>query len=153
MRGPYRKRMILQPPQVKSFKPSGIPQRALQNIVMQVDEYEAIRLADYLGLEHQQAADQMQISRPTFTRLIERARNKMASALIEGKALLIEGGNVDFIYPLSRCKDCGETFQPNQNQPVDRCPDCGSENIEDLTQDYLSNRPGRGGRGHGRRGR
>lgn len=151
MRGPYRKRMILQPPHIKSFKPSGVPQRALQTIVLQVDEYEAIRLADYLGLEHQQAADQMQISRPTFTRLIERARNKVASALVEGKALIIEGGNVDFIQPLSRCKDCGETFP--QNQRSERCPDCGSENIEDLTQQYLPNRPGRGGHGHGRRGR
>ncbi len=153
MRGPYRKRMILQPPPIKSFKPSGVPQRALETVILQVDEYEAIRLADYLGLEHQAAAEQMHISRPTFTRLIERARHKVADALVEGKALLIEGGNVDFINALGQCHDCGETFPLERNQPLNRCPDCGSENIEDLSGRYIPPRSGRGRHGYGRKGR
>ncbi len=153
MRGPYRKRMILQPPPIKNFKPSGVPQRVLETIILQVDEYEAIRLADYLSLEHQAAADQMQISRPTFTRLIERARNKVARALVEGKALLIEGGNVDFINTVGRCNDCGETFQHSTKQPLERCPDCGSENVEDLTYHYVPRGFAGGRHGHGRRGR
>ncbi len=153
MRGPYRKRMILQPPQVKNFKPSGVPRRMLESVTLNVDEYEAIRLADHLGLEHQEAAEQMHISRPTFTRLIERARHKVAAVLVEGKELIIEGGNVDFINNLSYCKDCGETFSKNSNQEIERCPDCGSENIESLNHQFISNESGLRHRGHGRKGR
>ncbi len=149
MRGPYRKRVILQPPQVKNFKPSGIPRRMLESITLHVDEYEAIRLADHLGLEHQEAAERMHISRPTFTRLIERARHKVARALVEGKELIIEGGNVDFLHNLNYCKECGETFPAEKENG--RCPDCGSENVENLNQQFLNFERGR--RGHGRRGR
>lgn len=149
MRGPYRKRMILQPPQVKNFKPSGIPRRMLQTVILTIDEYEAIRLADHLGLEHQEAAEQMHISRPTFTRLIERARHKVATVLVEGKELVIEGGNVDFVRNLNYCRDCGETF-PSEKE-AEQCPDCGSENIENLNRQFGGFEQGR--RRHGRRGR
>ncbi len=147
MRGPYRKRMIWQPPRFKNFKPSGIPRRALDSIVLSVDEYEAIRLADHLGLEHQAAAERMAISRPTFTRLIEQARHKLATAIVEGKELIIEGGNVDFINTLTRCHDCGEVIQQPFNQTINNCPDCGSENVENLAFHFLTRgRRHRGGR-------
>ena len=61
---------------------------------MALDEVEALRLADLQGLYQEQAAVQMQISRPTFARIIEAARRKVAEALIHGKALRIEGGAV-----------------------------------------------------------
>ncbi|WP_044281297.1 DUF134 domain-containing protein [Caldithrix abyssi] len=147
MRGPYRKRMIWQPPQFRNFKPSGIPRRALESIVLTVDEYEAIRLADHLGLEHQAAAERMHISRPTFTRLIEQARRKVATAIVEGKELIIDGGNVNFINTLTHCQDCGETIQQPIDAEIDQCPDCGSQNIENLAHRYLAQ-----GRRH-RRGR
>ena len=147
MRGPYRKRMIWQPPRFRNFKPSGIPRRALESIVLTVDEYEAIRLADHLGLEHQAAAERMKISRPTFTRLIEQARRKVATALVEGKELIIEGGNIDFVNTLAHCLDCGETIRHPVDQDIEHCPDCGSQNIENLAQQFMQ----RGRRG--RRGR
>ena len=148
MRGPYRKRMILQPPQFKNFKTGGIPSRFLKSIILTVDEYEAIRLADHLGLEHQEAAERMKISRPTFTRLIEQARQKVATALVEGMELIIEGGNIYFINTLSHCKDCGETIPQPFTEEIDQCPDCGSENVENLAWQFI----GRGRKGY-RRGR
>ncbi len=129
MRGPYRRRLVQGPPRINQFKPSGIPARALKNIILTIDEYEGIRLADYQGLDHSDAAEQMGISRPTFSRLIEKARNKVAQALIDGMILTIEGGNFDFTHNLYRCEDCGDTIsRPAENRPVE-CPECGSQRI------------------------
>ncbi|NOX90252.1 MAG: DUF134 domain-containing protein [Calditrichaeota bacterium] len=138
--------MIWQPPRIKNFKPGGTPRRVLKSLVLTVDEYEAVRLADYLGLEHQEAAERMGISRPTFTRLIERARHKVANALVEGMELIIEGGNVDFINTICHCKDCGEkSVQPFEKE-TEQCPDCGSENVENVARQYLERGRRRGGR-------
>jgi uncharacterized protein len=76
------------------FKPAGIPTRELAAIVMALDEFEAIRLADLEGLYQAQAAERMNVSRPTFSRIIEAAHRKVAEALVYGRALRIEGGPV-----------------------------------------------------------
>lgn len=69
---------------------------------MTLDEYEALRLADLEGLYQDEAALRMNISRPTFSRIIDGARRKMAEVLVEGKVLRIEGGPVH----LSRHRCC-----------------------------------------------
>ena len=61
---------------------------------MALDEFEAMRLADLDGLYQEQAAEQMNVSRPTFSRIIDSAHRKMADALVHGKALRIKGGPV-----------------------------------------------------------
>ena len=76
------------------FKPAGIPVHMLEEVVLTLDELEALRLADLNGLYQEQAAEKMKISRPTFSRVIEQARRKVADALIHGKALRLEGGAV-----------------------------------------------------------
>ena len=76
------------------FKPAGIPVRMLEEVVLTLDELEALRLADLNGLYQEQAAARMKVSRPTFARIIEKARQKVADALIHGKALRLEGGAV-----------------------------------------------------------
>jgi len=81
-------------PGVTYFKPAGIPLRNLEEVVVTLDELEALRLADLEGLYQEQAAEQMKISRPTFSRVAEAARRKVADALINGKALRLEGGSV-----------------------------------------------------------
>ncbi len=111
-----------------------------------MDEFEAIRLADYKQLDHAQAAESMDISRPTFSRLIEKARSKVADSIVEGKELLITGGNIDFKNTLHHCQDCGEVIQHPFGKIMDDCPDCGSNNIEDLARPFLSGRHGRGGK-------
>ncbi len=77
-------------PERNYFKPRGIPVSELEEITLHLDEFEAIRLADFEGLYHQEAAARMKISRQTFGRIVVSARRKIADALIYGKALRIE---------------------------------------------------------------
>ena len=72
------------------FKPKGIPLVQLDEVVLNLDELEAIRLADYEGMYHEQAAEKMNISRPTFGRILSEARRKVAEVIVEGKALNIK---------------------------------------------------------------
>ena len=76
------------------FKPRGIPTVKLEEIVLNLDEFEAIRLADYEQLYQEEAAAKMNISRQTFGRIIEAAHKKIADVLLNGKALKIESGEV-----------------------------------------------------------
>lgn len=91
---PFCRRRIAGRPAAPIFKPLGIPMRDLDEVVMTLDEFEAIRLADLGGLYQEKAAGQMAVSRPTFSRIIEAAHLKMADALVHGKAIRIEGGPV-----------------------------------------------------------
>ena len=82
-------------PSVTFFKPAGIPLRELEEVCLSVEELEAIRLKDIEDLEQEQCAEKMNISRPTFVRILDAARKKMAEALIKGKAIRIEGGHFE----------------------------------------------------------
>jgi predicted DNA-binding protein (UPF0251 family) len=77
-------------PNVFYFKPRGVPLTLLEENFLGLDELEAIRLADHEGLYHEEAAARMNISRPTFGRILNQARRKVAEAIIKGKALKIE---------------------------------------------------------------
>ena len=78
----------------RAFKPAGVPGRVLEEVVLSLDEAESIRLADLQGLYQEAAALRMAVSRQTFGRIIEAARRKVADAIINGKLLRIEGGEV-----------------------------------------------------------
>jgi uncharacterized protein len=91
-------------PDKNYFKPRGIPSSELEEVVLNLDEYEAIRLADYEQLYQEEAAASMNISRQTFGRIIEAAHKKIADVLMNGKALKIEGGEVAF----NETKPCGQ---------------------------------------------
>jgi uncharacterized protein len=80
-------------PQATYFKPAGIKMRQLSEVVLSIEEFEAIRLKDFEDLSQEKAAKKMGISQPTFHRLILIARKKAADAIVNGKALKIEGGN------------------------------------------------------------
>ncbi|HBE44624.1 MAG TPA: hypothetical protein DDW17_04010 [Deltaproteobacteria bacterium] len=81
-------------PQITYFKPAGVRMAELDEVVLQHDELEAIRLKDLLGQAQEEAAQNMNVSQPTFHRLLLSAHEKIAHAIINGKALRIEGGNV-----------------------------------------------------------
>ena len=83
-------------PNVTYFKPAGMRIIDLDESILTVDEFEAVRLKDLLGLEQEECAKKMNISQPTFHRLIISARKKIADAIINGKAIKIEGGNFRF---------------------------------------------------------
>jgi predicted DNA-binding protein (UPF0251 family) len=82
-------------PQSNYYKPRGIPLSVLQHVNLTIDELEAIRLADLEALYQEDAAKRMNVSRQTFGRMLESAHKKIADALVNGKALLIEGGPIE----------------------------------------------------------
>jgi len=135
-----KRRIVANPPIYNDFKPAGIRARRLERIMLTLDEYEAIRLADSVGMSHAAAAEEMEISRSTFTRLIERARRKVADFLTSGKLLSISGGRVHFRRNIIRCGDCGMVFGTELASSLSRCRSCGSGNLEDLAVGF----------GHGR---
>jgi len=90
MARPCKNRNISNIPDVIYFKPRGIPLVSLKEICLNLDEVEAIRLADLQGLYQQQAAKLMNISRQTFGNIIKSAHRKIADAIINGKALQIK---------------------------------------------------------------
>ena len=137
---PKKNRIVHEPPLFREFKPVGIASRYAEQAILSLDEYEAFRLADYIGMSHEEAADQMEVSRSTFTRLIERTRKKIAELIIHGKVLTIEGGQIHFRNNIIRCHDCGYMFNTNIDNSFTECPECHSKNLLNLA----------GGFGHGK---
>ncbi len=95
MSRPLKCRRVCFVPGVTYFKPAGIPLRFLEENCLSLEEMEAIRLRDLEHLEQVEGAKQMNISRPTFQRVLASARRKIADGLLTGKALRIEGGNYE----------------------------------------------------------
>lgn len=92
---PRNLRRVLKKPGISYFKPAGVPMAALQEVVLSVDEFEALRLKDFLEKNQKVAAGEMKISQPTFHRLAKSARRKVAEAIVRGKAIRIEGGDYE----------------------------------------------------------
>ena len=92
---PFCCRRVAGRPGSAAFKPVGVPVHELEAVTLTLDEFEALRLADLEGQYQEQAAEQMGVSRPTFSRVVESARRKVADALVHGKVLRIEGGPVE----------------------------------------------------------
>ena len=103
MSRPFKCRRVAFMPGVTYFKPAGIPLRVLEEVRLSVEEAEALRLKDLEGLEQEQGAERMNISRPTFQRVLASARKKIADALLNGKAIRIEGGNFEIGPHQFRC--------------------------------------------------
>jgi len=107
-------RRIAGRPIASVFHPEGIPAPDFAGIVLALDEFEAIRLADLEGLYQEQAAERMRVSRPTFGRILAAAHRKVAEALSNGKTLKIEGGTVrmerlrSFPCGCPRCRRAGD---------------------------------------------
>lgn len=91
---PKRKRKIFSLPLAEGFKPFGVSFNEAEAVELLYEEYESVKLADYQGLTQEEAAKKMNVSRPTFTRIYEKARKTIAEALVEGKILIIKGGDV-----------------------------------------------------------
>jgi uncharacterized protein len=113
-------------PQKNYFKPRGIPASELEEVVLSLDEYEAMRLADYEQLYQERAAVQMNISRQTFGRIIESAHKKIADVLLHGKALKIEGGEVSVEdKKQTKCPECIKALNlRSESSPAEICPYC-----------------------------
>ncbi len=93
---PRMNRWIRHQPPAQFYTPHGVPLGRLRGVTLSLDGMEALRLADAEGLDQEQAAELMGISRPTFSRLLAEARGIVAKGLANGWALRIEGGNYEF---------------------------------------------------------
>jgi uncharacterized protein len=153
---PRRFRRILEEPQIRCFKPEGEFKDSIEPIKISIDEFEAIRLRDYLDIQQKRSAEIMGISQPTFHRILISARKKISKALIDGKTIIIIGD--DYITDKKRykCNICGfEWLSPEKE--YERCPDCQAEDIiiieydKNLTETEPSvlQRKSFGGRGMG----
>jgi len=89
---PLKCRLVAGRPDVVFFKPQGVPLFRLEEVVLQLDEFEALRLADVEGLYQEEASLKMHVSRATFGNILASARKKTADAITNGKAIRIEGG-------------------------------------------------------------
>lgn len=122
-------------PEVTYFKPEGIPSGRLQEVRLSVEEAEAIRLKDLERLEQEQCAKKMNISRTTFHRILVVARQKLANALLNGKAIRIEGGNFEMTARRFRCLNGHEwsvPFEAMISAPPESCPMCSTPDIMPL---------------------
>jgi predicted DNA-binding protein (UPF0251 family) len=134
-------------PESSYFKPRGIPLSMLEEVILTVDEFEAIRLADLETLYQEQAAEKMQVSRQTFGRIIESARKKVAEALVKGRALKIEGGEFEMASLRKfRCYDCKHSWElPYGTGRPENCPSCKGGKIQRAMEDRgYAKGPGRG---------
>jgi predicted DNA-binding protein (UPF0251 family) len=87
---PRKRRLLAHQASPATYKPAGVPLEQLRQVLLQPEELEALRLADFQGLSQVEAAQHMGISRSTFQRIIQRARRQVAIALTEGQALVIQ---------------------------------------------------------------
>lgn len=141
MARPTKWRRIEKMPRTTHFMPG--QGRTEGENVLKLEELEALRLKDLEGLEQEECASRMEVSRPTFQRILISARQKVADSLINGKAIRIEGGRFTRQICPVFCIDCGNTWDESvENITAIRkgemkCPSCGSANLS----------CGRGGRG------
>jgi predicted DNA-binding protein (UPF0251 family) len=150
---PIKLRYVAQLPSVGFFRPAGIPANSSQGVCLSIEEIESIRLKDLEGLEQEECAQKMHISRATFHRILESARKKLADALVNGKVIQIEGGNFGLPQSRFRCNNDGHEwnvpFEALANRIPLSCPACFSTNIQPMPLPPFGFG---GGRGRGFRG-
>ena len=141
-------------PQITYFKPPGVPLAHLQEVRLSIEEVESIRLKDFDRLGQEECAQKMNISRSTFSRVLGSTRQKVADALLNGKAIRIEGGNFEMALRRFRCLHGHEWTVPFETMittPPRSCPTCHTTSIMPLQPLGLGWRRGGQRTYHGRR--
>lgn len=129
-----RLRKIVAPPNFKGYKPYGTNTEEKEVIELLYEEYEAIKLADYDMLNHLEAAELMGVSRATFARIYESARQKVAKALVETREIKTVFGNATFDKSWHLCEECHSRFTIPKTMKEHNCPVCGSKKIESIME-------------------
>ena len=125
-------RRVAYVPQITYFMPAGVPPASVKEVCLSIEEAEAVRLKDLEGLEQEQCAESMRVSRGTFARILGSARQKMADAMLNGKAIRIEGGNFELARRDFRCLNGHEWAVPFEaliTAPPQYCPTCNTPSI------------------------
>ena len=127
---PKKNRIVAYKPEISYFKPRGIPLINLEEVALTVDERESIRLSDLLGMSYEEAGQSMGVSRATFGRIIQHARKVIADALINGKAINVDGGNYTLMEDsrIFMCEKCSHKWEEDSGTgKPDNCPECESK--------------------------
>ncbi len=130
-----RNRRIQFPPVIKGMSVYGVRGRKSNEVILHLEEYEVIRLLDYQGLTQEQAAVHMDVSRPTLTRIYEEARNKVATAFVEGRDIVFKGGDIYFDDNWYKCNSCLASFS-SYDEGKPNCPVCNSSDVITLNEFY-----------------
>jgi predicted DNA-binding protein (UPF0251 family) len=134
---PNKCRKVFSNPGVFHFRPVGIKTKENNEVEITLDEFEAIRLADYEGLYQEKAAEQMNVSRQTFGNIINSAHKKIADFLINAKSLKITGGSIEMItnegnFICYGCKLLGNTTF--EIEKIELCPNCVSPHLHNMAR-------------------
>ena len=122
-------------PNIQYFVPFDVQTNNIEENILRIEEVEAIRLKDLEGLEQEECAEKMEVSRQTFQRILNIAREKIADSIINGKAIRIEGGNFTRNICPVRCLDCGKEWKESYEKFEKIisgsyvCPDCQSKKV------------------------
>ena len=154
---PKRKRKIFSLPQAEGFKPFGVNINDAEAVELLLEEYEALKLADYHNLTQEEAAKKMNISRPTFTRIYDKARKTIALAFVEGKIIIIKGGDFHIDKELRGtkknqtrynmgeggyciCLKCEIRLEHIKGNPcqAEKCPECGEQMFRENSYHHLN---------------
>jgi len=147
---PQKIRRVNSIPGATHFKPAGIPLRVMDEVLVSIEEAEAVRLKDLKAMGQEECAENMNVSRPTFQRILISARQKIADALLNGKAIRIGGGNFEMAFRRYRCAN-GHEWNVPLEVPAYRspryCPTCNSTSIASFQPWELVSAPHRRRRG------
>jgi len=132
MARPHKSRKISNPPKMLGFRPYGIPLCKIEPVILKFEEFESIRLINYNNLPQDKAAELMNVSRPTFTRIYNKALEQIAKSFVEGKAIEIEGGNYLLEKDWYRCKKCFKLIEGLENHF--KCKNCTSYGENELVR-------------------
>lgn len=125
-----RLRKVVAPPSFRGYKPYGINGSSKETVELLYEEYEALKLADYDLMNHKEASEIMGVSRPTFARIYESARRKIARALVETKEIKTVFGNAWLDKNWYECIVCHARFTIPRTLKEHKCPLCSTEKIE-----------------------
>jgi len=135
---PQKSRRVAFNPEISYFKPRGIPMFDLEEVRLTVDQREAIRLSDLQGMSHEEAGRHMGVSRATFGRIIQQARKAVADALINGKAINVEGGSYKLVNTTRffHCDNCSHEWEEplGTGRPA-CCPGCKQDDFHRIANE------------------
>lgn len=126
---PVKWRRVQFVPENTYFIPLNKKKCEIEEITLKIEELEAMRLKDIEKLNQEECAKKMRVSRQTFQNVIDKARQKVTKALIDGKAIKIEGGNYTINICNLKCLDCGHVFEVNYENKERQCPKCNSSKV------------------------